>query len=151
MTTALLAPLSLEFYGIRFSEPAILALPLIVAVIYFSVASFVWLYRDAEERGKKGWTALLLVLLTGWPISFLWWFWLRPEGERHPINWKLLQSSQNRRKDSGRAIVFVQMRISSRSMSPTGPGRSNLTVTKQKPFIAGQPLLQRINAASDQT
>ena len=93
MTSFFLTPLSIEFHGFRFSEPAILVVPLIVAVIYCSIAAFVWLYQDAEQRGKKGWAALLLVLLTGWPISFLWWFWLRPKGERHPINWKLLQSA----------------------------------------------------------
>ena len=112
MTSSFLAPLSIQFHGYRFEEPAILALPLIVGVIYFSIASLVWLYRDAEERGKEGWTALTLVLLTGWPISFLWWFWLRPKCERHQINRKLLHSSSNRRRDSGRAIVFMQLRIS---------------------------------------
>ena len=135
MTSYLLAPLSIEFHGFRFSEPAIVVGPLIVAAIYFSMASVVWLYRDAEQRGKKGWTALLLVLLTGWPISFLWWFWLRPEGERHPINWKLLQSSGNRRKDSGRAIVFVQMRITARPKKrPESPCYS-LTTPSEKPLI----------------
>ena len=150
MTSPLLTPLSIEFHGFRFSEPAILAAPLIVAIIYFSIASFVWLYRDAEELAKKGWVAVILVLLTGWPLSFLWWFWLRPEGERHPINWKLLQLSGNRRKDSGRAIVFVQMRIASRFMNPSGSGRGNLTVTEQKPFITNKPLLQWRNAANIQ-
>lgn len=135
MTTALLAPLTVEFYGIRFSEPAILVVPLIAAAIYFSIASFVWLYQDAEERGKKGLTAILLVLLTGWPISFLWWFWLRPKGERHPINWKLLQSSPNRRKHSGRAMVFVQMRITARPKKTKESPRYALTTRNEKPLI----------------
>ena len=135
MTSSLLAPLSIEFHGIRFTEPAILAVPLIVAAIYFSIASFVWLYRDAGERGKKGWVALILVLLTGWPISFIWWFWLRPKGERHPINCKLLKSSPNRRKDSGRAIVFMQMRISARSKKMAELFRNRLTTPYEKPLI----------------
>jgi len=148
MTTSLMTPLSIEFHGIRFSEPAIMVVPLIVGIIYFSISSFVWLYRDSEQRGKKGWTAILLVLLTGWPISFLWWFWLRPKGERHTINWKLLQSYPIRRRDSGRAIVFVQMRVSSRFMNQTETVGGNLTVTEQKPFIVIQPLLQQRNANS---
>lgn len=135
MTSSLLAPLSIEFHGIRISEPAIVVVPLIVAAIYFSIASFVWLYRDAEERGKKGWTALLLVLLTGWPISFLWWFWLRPKGERHPINWKLLQSTPNRSRDSGRAIVFVQMRITARPKKEPESPRNALTTRNEKPLV----------------
>ena len=130
MTSSLLAPLSIEFHGIRFTEPALLAVPLIVAVIYFSIASFVWLYQDAEERGKKGWTAILLVFLTGWPVSFLWWFWLRPKGERHAINWKLLQSSQNRRRDSGRVPVYVQGRVTATRWNGSGQVRQ-YTMTSQ--------------------
>ena len=135
MTSSLLAPLSIEFHGFRFLEPAILVVPLIAAAIYFSIASFVWLYQDAEERGKKGLTAILLVLLTGWPISFLWWFWLRPKGERHPINWKLLQSSGNHGKDSGRAIVFMQMRITARPKKTKESPRYALTTRIEKPLI----------------
>ena len=139
MKSFFLAPLSIEFHGLRFEEPAVLALPLIAGVIYFSIASFVWLYRDAEERGKKGWTAILLILLTGWPISFLWWFWLRPKGERHQINWKLLQSSPNRRRDSRRAIVFVQMRISDRTGKRPDPSGNRLPTLNEKPLIELQP------------
>lgn len=135
MTASLLTPLSIEFDGFRFSESAIVVVPLIVAAIYFSITSFVWLYRDAEERGKKGWTAILLVLLTGWPISFLWWFWLRPQGERHPINWKLLQSSPNRRRDTGRAIVFMQLRITARPMKKPESSVYALTSRNEKPLI----------------
>ena len=135
MTSSLLAPLSIEFHGFRFSEPAIFIVSLIVSAIYFSIASFVWLYRDAEERGKEGWPALILVLLTGWPISFLWWFWLRPKGERHQINWKLLHSSSNRRRDSGRAIVFVQMRITARHTKRPESPRYALTTRNEKPLI----------------
>ena len=141
MTSSLLAPLSIEFHGFRFSEPAILVLPLIVAAIYLSVASFVWLYADAEERGKKGRTAILLVLLTGWPISFLWWFWLRPKGERHPINWKLLQSSQNRRSDSGRIPVYVQGRVTATRWN--GSGQVSLyTMTSQKALRGCERIFQ---------
>ena len=135
MTSSFLTPLTIEFYGIRISEPAIAVVPLIVAVIYFSVASLFWLYQDAEQRGKKGLTAIFLVLLTGWPISFFWWFWLRPKGERHPINWKLIHSSTNRRKESGRAIVFVQMRIPVGPMKRHESPRYALTTGNEKPLI----------------
>ena len=57
-------------------EAAIFMVPLLVPIIYFSIASFVWLYQYASQRGKKGCTALILVLLTGWPISLRWWLWL---------------------------------------------------------------------------
>jgi len=141
MSSNILSPLSIEFHGFRFSEPAIFIVPLIVGIIYFSIASFVWLYRDAEERGKKGRTAILLVLLTGWPISFLWWFWLRPKGERHPINWKLLQSSQNRRSDSGRIPVYVQGRVTATRWN--GSGQVSLyTMTSQKALRGCERIFQ---------
>jgi len=49
---------------------------LFIATIF--VGSLVWLYLDAEKRGKSRIIALLFVVLTGWPASFLWWIWLRP-------------------------------------------------------------------------
>jgi len=142
MKSFFLAPLSIEFHGLRFEEPAVLALPLIAGVIYFSIASFVWLYRDAEERGKKGWTAILLILLTGWPISFLWWFWLRPKGERHQINWKLLQSSPNRRRDCGRVPVFVQGHVTATRWNGSGRVRE-YTVTSQKALRGCERIFQQ--------
>lgn len=150
MRETILTPLTIEFHGLKLVEPAILLVPMMVSVIYFSITSFVWLYQDAEQRGKKGYIALILILLTGWPISFLWWFWLRPRGERHQINWKLLQSSHNRRNDSGRKLVFVQARVTSRRWNPSENSYSTLTATAQKPFIKCQSLLQPIGKANDQ-
>jgi hypothetical protein len=58
--------------------------PLILYVFYLLVSagiffgSFVWLYRDATKRKKNGILAILFILFTGWPISFIYWLWLRP-------------------------------------------------------------------------
>jgi hypothetical protein len=52
-----------------------------IITVIFAAAwaySLVWLYRDAKNRDKNPWIALLLILVTGYPISFFWWFWLRP-------------------------------------------------------------------------
>ncbi|MCE9612319.1 MAG: hypothetical protein K8R23_19140 [Chthoniobacter sp.] len=46
---------------------------LIIALIW----SCLWIWRDAEQRGKSGWLAILFIL-PGWPLSFCWWRWLRP-------------------------------------------------------------------------
>ena len=41
--------------------------------------SLIWVYQDAEARGKPGWVVSLLVLLLKWPISLLAWLVFRPE------------------------------------------------------------------------
>ena len=46
------------------------------AVIY--VASLIWVWQDARQRGKSSLVTVVFILLTGWPASFIWWFWLRP-------------------------------------------------------------------------
>ena len=150
MTSSILSPLSIEFHGFRFSEPAILVVPVLVALIYCSIGSLIWIYRDAELREKTGWHAVLFVLLTGWPVSFLWWCWLRPEADRHPINWKRLKSSPYRKKDTGRAIVFVQMRIPSRPTRKAEKVGYGLTVVSSKPLISTQTVLHRLEAPTTQ-
>ena len=150
MTSSILSPLSIEFHGFRFSEPAILVVPVIVALIYLSITSLIWVYQDAELREKKGWHAVLFALLTGWPLSLVWWCWLRPEAERHPINWKRLKASPNRKKDTGRAIVFVQMRIPSRPTRKAEKVGYGLTVVSSKPLISTQTVLHRLEAPTTQ-
>jgi len=58
-----------------------------------------------------------------------------PEAERHPINWKRLKSSPNRKKDTGRAIVFVQMRIPSRQRIRPEKAGYGLTVVPSRLLI----------------
>ena len=40
--------------------------------------SIVWILRDSEQRGKSGCLALIFLIAVGWPLSILWWLWLRP-------------------------------------------------------------------------
>jgi len=49
------------------------------------VFSVLWVFFDARARQKSGCIAMLFILLVGWPLSFLWWFWLRPPLERGPV------------------------------------------------------------------
>ena len=42
------------------------------------VFSLVWVYGDAERRGKSGLLVMLLVLFIAWPLSLLVWIALRP-------------------------------------------------------------------------
>lgn len=52
---------------------------LALAVLGLLVWSLVWVYRDAQARGKPGWAVTLVVLLLKWPISLLLWVIFRPE------------------------------------------------------------------------
>jgi len=62
-------------HAIRF----LLLLPLIIFGLILLVVSLVWVYRDAEQRGKSGILVALMVLLLNWPISLLVWLVFRPE------------------------------------------------------------------------
>lgn len=58
---------------------ALLVLPFALAILGLFVWSLVWVYRDAEVRGKEGWLALLVVLFMNWPFSLLIWMLFRPD------------------------------------------------------------------------
>ena len=51
---------------------------LILAIAGLYVASIVWAYRDAEQRGKSGLLVALLVALATWPLGLLVWVLVRP-------------------------------------------------------------------------
>ena len=52
---------------------------LILGLIFFAIyiASLVWVYRDANRRGKSGILVALLVALISWPIGLLVWVLVR--------------------------------------------------------------------------
>ena len=51
----------------------------IIAVIGLLICSLVWIYRDAEARGKSGWVVALFALFFKWPVSLLLWVIFRPQ------------------------------------------------------------------------
>ena len=51
----------------------------LIPVFIFMGYTLLKLYRDAKSRGKNGLIAILFILICGWPISFILWYWLRPE------------------------------------------------------------------------
>lgn len=75
---SLLSPANIELGFLKFEGPAVFVLPALIFFFVALFASLIWLYRDAVSRRKSGLLAMLFVLVTGYPISFLWWFWLRP-------------------------------------------------------------------------
>jgi hypothetical protein len=65
-------------------------LPVVVQSTFFGVFlvvflwSGVWVYRDAQRRGKPPWLVAALVLLVSWPISLAVWLVLGPEPPNRP-------------------------------------------------------------------
>ena len=50
----------------------------VVGIVCLLIASLFWLYKDASKRNLNGWLAVLLFVVTGWPVSLVLWIWLRP-------------------------------------------------------------------------
>jgi hypothetical protein len=62
-----------------FAGWGIFGLILAIGMLALYIWSLVWVYNDAERRGKAGWLVTLLVALLSWPISLLLWLVIRPE------------------------------------------------------------------------
>ena len=55
----------------------IIAIIFVLIFLAIYIASLVWVYRDANRRGKPGIVVALLVALISWPIGLLVWFLIR--------------------------------------------------------------------------
>ncbi|HEX8177078.1 MAG TPA: hypothetical protein VF543_18445 [Pyrinomonadaceae bacterium] len=55
----------------------IIAAIIVLICLAIYIASLVWVYRDANRRGKSGILVALLVALISWPISLLVWLIIR--------------------------------------------------------------------------
>lgn len=65
--------------SIQIPSPAIKGPPLLLLVyLGLLIVSLVWIVKDAQKRGRSAGLAALFLILGGWPISLLWWLWLRP-------------------------------------------------------------------------
>ena len=64
---------------ITFIAIVVASVSVAIGVLGLLVWSLMWVYQDAEARGKPGWVVSLLVLLLKWPISLLAWIVFRPE------------------------------------------------------------------------
>ncbi len=54
-------------------------------VLALMIWSLVWVYSDAEARGKSGFLVAFLVFLLNWPISLLLWLVVRPEPRQRAL------------------------------------------------------------------
>ena len=48
------------------------------------IGSVIWVYLDAEIRGKDGWVVAFLVSLCVWPLSIVVWLAIRPPRKQPP-------------------------------------------------------------------
>ena len=53
------------------------------------IASLVWIYRDAQFRGKPALVVLILAGVIAWPVSLLVWIALRPAPRRSMVGARL--------------------------------------------------------------
>jgi hypothetical protein len=61
-------------------------LAFLAGMIGLLVWSLVWVYRDANVRGKSGWLVALLCFMFNWPFSILMWIVFRPEFDKLPLD-----------------------------------------------------------------
>ena len=52
---------------------------MIIIIVSVFIWSLVWVYKDAEARGKKGILVVIVVACISWPVSLLLWMLIRPE------------------------------------------------------------------------
>ncbi|HEY3897630.1 MAG TPA: hypothetical protein VGM54_03405 [Chthoniobacter sp.] len=56
----------------------------VLVVMGLAIWSIVWICSDAARRGKNGFLAFVFLFAASWPISLLWWLWLRPPLPKSP-------------------------------------------------------------------
>jgi putative flippase GtrA len=59
-----------------------LVIAAVLAIIALYIWMLVWVYGDANARGKSGCIAALLVLIIGFPFGLLAWLFFRPDTKR---------------------------------------------------------------------
>ena len=55
------------------------AVAIAAVTLFLLIWSLLWVYRDANARGRPGWLVALLCFFCEWPLSLLMWLVLRPE------------------------------------------------------------------------
>jgi hypothetical protein len=51
----------------------------VIVVLSFAwILSSIWIVRDSLARGKNPLATLVFLTTAGWPLSILWWIYLRP-------------------------------------------------------------------------
>jgi hypothetical protein len=69
-----------DIFGLKFTIPGPFWFQLGVSIALLGVWiwSLFWIAEDAVKRGKGSLTAVIFAITAGFPLSFVWWLWLRP-------------------------------------------------------------------------
>jgi len=69
-----------NFGGVKIDVPGPVWFQSTVGIIFsiVAIASFIWVVVDGDRRGKSGCLVFVFILAAGWPLSLVWWLWLRP-------------------------------------------------------------------------
>jgi hypothetical protein len=71
---------STNFLGIEVHSSSELGFTIVIGILFvIYLATAIWCVRDARRRGKSRLVAFLFITAAGWPLSALFWLWLRPE------------------------------------------------------------------------
>jgi hypothetical protein len=76
-----LADIEIGEFKLHVAGPAWFQNGVAIAVLIAFVWSICWVWQDADKRGKSGCLAQIFLVVT-WPLSILWWLWLRPPLEQ---------------------------------------------------------------------
>jgi hypothetical protein len=67
-----------NFLGIHFSGEPTFVLTIWAFLLITFIANAIWIFCDAKRRQKNPLIAIIF-LCCGWPLSNIWWLWLRPQ------------------------------------------------------------------------
>lgn len=65
--------------GALFQDISLMLIFVLVLSAALYIATLIWVYKDAKQRGMNGLIVVLLVAFIGWPISLLVYILLRPK------------------------------------------------------------------------
>lgn len=92
--------IAINLLGFKGYGPLSYFLPIAAVLLLLFILSILWAVRDARRHELPALYAVLVLTLTGWPLSIIWWFGLRSTAKR------LLRSAQWWHK-AAIATVFV--------------------------------------------
>jgi hypothetical protein len=49
-----------------------------VLLLSLVIGSLFWIAKDADRRGKNPFGAIIFAMFALYPVSLVWWVWLRP-------------------------------------------------------------------------
>jgi hypothetical protein len=58
----------------------------IIVILISWFFSSAWIIRDSIVRGKNPFVVFLFHTIAGWPLSILWWLYLRPPKRKGAIS-----------------------------------------------------------------